>query len=323
MDLTLELILGIGLGFLVGIYASMTGTGGGSLYGPIFESIIFFGNSNSVTMAIGTSLFVVFINSISTSVAYFRQKRIDYRTSLYLIIFSTPFAILGSYMTDFVAGLKDGQNIMKIIFYSFILFIGWYMLLKKGGNTPAKMAQLGDSWWVFNHKVVDCDGVCFEYKFNILKVIPFAMIAGFLSGFLGIGGGMIMVPAFSIVCCMPLHVVVATSGFMLLFNSAVSTTFKLILNRVDVIVGLIFAAGSIFGAQLGAKLAKGTQSKILKNIISVALVMLSIYKLYNIIHIVSYSDLIMDLIIGSTSLVISIILVITLLVKYSKMKDHR
>ena len=318
MDLPLELILGIGLGFLVGIYASMTGTGGGSLYGPIFESIIFYGMTNSVTMAIGTSLFVVFINSISTSVAYFRQKRIDYRTSFYLIIFSTPFAILGSYMTDFVAGLKDGQSIMKIIFYAFILFIGWYMILKKGGKTEAKMAQLGDSWWVFNQKVVDCDGVCFEYKFNVLKVIPFAMIAGFLSGFLGIGGGMIMVPAFSIVCCMPLHVVVATSGFMLLFNSAVSTTFKLLLNRVDVIVGTIFAVGSIFGAQLGAKIAKGTQSKILKNIISVALVVLSVYKLYTITYLVTYSGLIL----GLSGTLASTVLLIYLFVILQKNKQN-
>ncbi|HME51601.1 MAG TPA: sulfite exporter TauE/SafE family protein [Candidatus Lokiarchaeia archaeon] len=318
MDMILELVLGIGLGFAVGIYASMTGTGGGSLYGPIFESIMFVGLPNSVTLAIGTSLFVVFINSISTSFAYFKQKRIDYRTSLYLIIFSTPFAILGSYMTDIVSSFKQGQSIMKIIFYAFILFIGWYMLVKKSGNVQAKMAQLGDSWWVFNHKLVDCDGVCFEYKFNIIKIIPWAMLAGFLSGFLGIGGGMIMVPAFSIICCMPLHVVVATSGFMLLFNSAVSTTFKFIINDVDPVVGLIFAAGSIFGAQLGAKIAKGTQSKLLKNIISVCLIVLSIYKLYTITYLVSYSGLIL----GVSGTLISTVVLIYLLVHFSRDKPH-
>jgi uncharacterized membrane protein YfcA len=144
------------------------------------------------------------------------------------------------------------------------------------------------------------------------------MIAGFLSGFLGIGGGMIMVPAFSIICCMPLHIVVATSGFMLLFNSAVSTTFKFVINRVDAIIGLIFAAGSIFGAQLGAKIAKGTQSKLLKNVISIALIVLSIYKLYTITYLVNYSGLVL----GLSGTLVSTVLLIYVLVNLNKHKQH-
>lgn len=317
MDLTLELVLGIGLGFLIGIYSSMTGIGGGTLYGPIFESIMFVGMPNSVSLAIGTSVFVVCISSISTSFAYFKQKRIDYRTSFYLLIFSTPCAILGSYMTDIVTAFNGGQSIMKIIFYGAIMCVGWIMVIRKAGNAQASIAQSNDGWWMFKQKLVDCDGVCFEYKFNIIKVIPWAMLAGFLAGFLGIGGGMIMIPAFSLICCMPLHVVVATSAFMLLFNSAVSTIFKFIINDVDVFVGLIFAAGSIFGAQLGARIAKGTQSKILKNIISVFLIVLSIYKLFSINYIVSYSYLIF----GFTGLLLSIVLFSYILVKFYKMKN--
>jgi uncharacterized protein len=279
LDLWLVIVLGVALGFLVGIYASLSGTGGGSLYGPIFESMLFL----DVHIAIGTSLFVVFLNSISTSYAYIRQKRIDYRLSLYLILFSTPFAIVGSIMTEVITtGFVEGKTVMKLVFYAFVLFSGCYMIAKKN-NKPATMPNTSNDRWYFNQCVVDCDGTEFKYAFSFKSVIPWAMLAGFLSGFLGIGGGMIMVPAFTIICCMPTHIVVATSGFMLLFNSLVGTITKLAVQNVDIVVGLIFAAGSIFGAQLGAKIAKGTKNNTLKNVISIFLVALAVYKLVDII----------------------------------------
>ncbi|NMC06674.1 MAG: sulfite exporter TauE/SafE family protein [Candidatus Lokiarchaeota archaeon] len=280
LDWWLLIVLGVVLGFLVGIYASLSGTGGGSLYGPIFEAMLFL----DVHMAIGTSLFVVFINSISTSHAYIRQKRIDYRLSLYLILFSTPFAIVGSIMTEVITtGFVEGKTVMKLVFYAFVLFVGCYMIAKKNDKPSTIPANACNDRWYLNQCLVDCDGTEFKYEFSFKQVIPWAMLAGFLSGFLGIGGGMIMVPAFTIICGMPTHVVVATSGFMLLFNSLVGSITKIAVQNVDIVVGLIFAAGSIFGAQLGAKIAKGTKNNTLKNIVSAFLVMLAVYKLVDII----------------------------------------
>ncbi len=280
LELWLVITLGVGLGFLVGIYASLSGTGGGSLYGPIFESMLFM----DVHIAIGTSLFVVFLNSISTSQAYMRQKRIDYKVAFYLILFSTPFAIVGSIMTEFIAtGFTEGKTVMKLIFYAFTLFAGCYMIIKKNGKSAAPPPNACGDRWYFDQCVVDFDGTEFKYAFSFKRVIPWAMLAGFLSGFLGIGGGMIMVPAFTIICAMPTHIVVATSGFMLLFNSLVGTVTKVAVQNVDIMIGLIFAAGSIFGAQVGAKIAKGTRNNTLKYIISAFLVVLAIYKLVDII----------------------------------------
>jgi uncharacterized membrane protein YfcA len=280
LDPWLVITLGVGLGFLVGIYASVSGTGGGSLYGPIFEALFFM----DVHIAIGTSLFVVFLNSISTSHAYMRQKRIDYKLSLYLILFSTPFAIVGSIMTEVIAtGFDGGKTVMKLIFYAFTLAAGCYMIAKKSNKPAAPPSSACDDRWYFNQCVVDCDGTEFRYAFSFKRVVPWAMLAGFLSGFLGIGGGMVMVPAFTIICAMPTHIVVATSGFMLLFNSLVGTVTKIAVQNVDIMIGLIFATGSIFGAQLGAKIAKGTKNNTLKNIISAFLVVLAVYKLVDII----------------------------------------
>jgi uncharacterized membrane protein YfcA len=139
------------------------------------------------------------------------------------------------------------------------------------------------SRWYFERCIVDADGKEFRYNYNFSKVIPWACIAGFLSGFLGIGGGMVMVPVFSVLCAMPMHVVVATSAFMLLFNSVVGATTKLLINSVDLVIGLLFAAGSVFGAQVGAKIAKGTANKTLKDVIAIFLAALAAYKLQDTI----------------------------------------
>jgi hypothetical protein len=276
---TIIVVMSVVLGFAVGIYAALSGTGGGTLYGPILESFL----GLPVALAIGTSLFIVFLNSISTTVAYMRQKRIDYRTSFYLIIFSTPFAVLGSILTVVISNFASGTNIMKLIFYGFVLFSGLFMLFKRNDKPHVCTEAEKASRWYFERRVVDRDGKEFLYNYNFSKVIPWACIAGFLAGFLGIGGGMVMVPVFTVLCAMPMHVVVATSAFMLLFNSVVGATTKLIINSVDLVIGLLFALGSIFGAQLGAKIAKGTTNNTLKDVIAIFLAALAAYKLQDTI----------------------------------------
>nr|MDO8108983.1 sulfite exporter TauE/SafE family protein [Candidatus Sigynarchaeota archaeon] len=292
------IILGLVLGFLIGIYAALSGTGGGSLYGPVFESILFL----PVNVAIGTSLFVVFLNSISTTHAYFRQKRIDFKTGLYLAAVSCPFNIVGSLMTGVVTG-SFGKDVMKLIFYGFVLFSGTYMIAKKNNHDPKNLACEGR--WIFNQKIVDKDGKVFEYAFSFMKIVPWAALAGFLSGFLGIGGGMVMVPAFNFVCNMPVHIIVATSGFMLLFNSLTGSIVKFSVGEVDIFVGLLFAAGSIFGAQIGAKIAKGSTSKGLKINISILLIVLAVFKIIDVFFPVD--DIVLMVVVGVTFVVTVVI----------------
>lgn len=281
----LTLSIAIGLGIAIGMFASLSGTGGGVLNVPIFETALLL----DITVAQGTSSFVIFFNSLSTNFAYGRQKRIDYKTGLLLVVFSAPMAMVGVLVSDAIAtGFDLGKLWLIIIFYVFLLFIAIRMLLKKprnpgGDNTVGNENPLSKGRFIMHRRIIDRDGECFEHSFHVAKVIPLAMLGGFVGGFFGLGGGVIQVPMLNGACGMGIHLSVATSGFMIIFNSIISTLTRVQAGQVDFVIGVIYAIGSLFGAQIGAKIAKKASRPRLKKIISIFLMSIAIYKIINII----------------------------------------
>lgn len=275
-------VAGIVLGFLVGIFAALSGTGGGALNVPILEIILLF----DIHLAIGTSLFVVLVNSVSTNVAYFKQRRVDVKTGGFLLLFSAPASILGSLLTGIVStGFATGKMVMIAIFYGFIMLVGVLMLRQdRGAGKAARGAPFacaGSRVWT--RRFVDAGGEPFEYTFTYTRIIPVAILAGFLAGFLGIGGGLVQVPMLHLMCGIPIHVTVATSGFMILGNALTGSLAKLAVAEIDLVIGLIFALGTIAGAQVGARVAKGTTNKRLKQVIAIVLVVLAAYKIASLL----------------------------------------
>ncbi|MBD3185540.1 TSUP family transporter [Candidatus Bathyarchaeota archaeon] len=288
MEITpLLVFLGLSLGFLVGVFAALSGTGGGSLNVPIFDAVL----GIPFDVAQGTSSFVIFINSWSTNLAYYKQKRVDYRSGAILLAFSAPMAIVGALVSWWIAsfeqeGVEVGKTSLKIVFYIFIIFVGLRMLFKKKADESKQqelLASCESSKYIIPRKVTDCDGTCFEHALNLKKIIPMTILAGFLSGFFGIGGGLVQVPMFNQMCGMSIHLAVATSGFMILFNSFTSTITRISVGNVDLLVGILFSASSVIGAQLGARIAKGTSRPGLKKIIAIILIALSVYKIFSTI----------------------------------------
>ncbi|MHA1371699.1 MAG: sulfite exporter TauE/SafE family protein [Promethearchaeota archaeon] len=281
-NLTLIVILGILFGFLIGFFAALSGTGGGSLNVPIFDIVLLM----PMPVAIGTSSFTIFLSSLSTNLAYAKQKRIDYRTGLISIISIAPMSILGTLAKGYLGAHVGvtGKTLLGIIFYCFILFVGFYMLRRKKDLVDHPSSTSGSASCqkkrnVLDVVIEDVDGTRFEYKVDLFKIIPLSLLSGFSSGFLGIGGGLVNVPMLHFVCDMPIHVVLATSAFMIMISSFFSTATNLFIGQVDIFVGLMFAAGGLIGVQLGARFAKKQKSRKLKFIIAGILIIVSIVKL--------------------------------------------
>ncbi|MHA1791497.1 MAG: sulfite exporter TauE/SafE family protein [Promethearchaeota archaeon] len=271
------------MGLVVGIFAALSGTGGGTLNVPIFEALI----GLPIDIAQGTSSFVIFINSFSVTSAYSRQKRIDYKIGLMLVVFSAIAAVFGALSSGWIASIKMegvdvGKQILRFIFYILILVVGFKMLIKKKKDMKKKDAFTNNNFddnFIMNRKIIDSDGKCFEHVIHLRKVAPLSFLAGFVSGFFGIGGGIVQMPVLVQACEMSVHVAVATSGFMIMFNSLTSMITRAALNSIDFVTGMLYTIGSVIGAQFGARLAKGTPSKRLKLIISIILIALSLYKI--------------------------------------------
>jgi len=104
-------------------------------------------------------------------------------------------------------------------------------------------------------------------ELSILMPLILGIFVGILAAIMGVGGGFIMVPVMVYLLRMPMHVVVGTSLFQILFTCVNVTIMQAHTNHtVDFILALILLLGSTLGAQFGAMISKklkGDQLKIL------------------------------------------------------------
>jgi uncharacterized membrane protein YfcA len=111
-----------------------------------------------------------------------------------------------------------------------------------------------------------------QYKFeksgcNISMLLPlgFGVLVGILAAIMGVGGGFIMVPVMVYLLRMPMHVVVGTSLFQILFTCINVTIMQAYSNKtVDFILAVLLLLGSTIGAQVGTSIGKKLKADQLK-----------------------------------------------------------
>ncbi|MFZ5998307.1 MAG: sulfite exporter TauE/SafE family protein, partial [Nitrospirota bacterium] len=118
---------------------------------------------------------------------------------------------------------------------------------------------------------------------SVLVPIIFGGFVGILAAVMGVGGGFLMVPVMVYILRMPMHVVVGTSLFQILFNCIEVTFLQAYTNHnVDFILAVLLLIGSTFGAQIGAvfgRKLKGDQLKVILAIIVLVVTVKIIFEL--------------------------------------------
>jgi uncharacterized membrane protein YfcA len=100
----------------------------------------------------------------------------------------------------------------------------------------------------------------------------FGLVAGFSSGLLGIGGGVVMVPILVTVGKMPMHKAVATSMFIMIFTSIAGAGVKLTNGQVHPDLAFFLIIGIIIGSQVGARLVKRVNTIALQKIFGIMMI---------------------------------------------------
>jgi uncharacterized membrane protein YfcA len=111
-----------------------------------------------------------------------------------------------------------------------------------------------------------------QYKFtksgceiSMLLPLGFGILVGILAAIMGVGGGFIMVPVMVYLLRMPMHVVVGTSLFQILFTCVNVTVMQAYSNHtVDFVLAVLLLLGSTIGAQIGTAAAKRLKADQLK-----------------------------------------------------------
>ena len=243
--------------FFVGIISSALGVGGGFITTP---SLIIMGIGEAY--AIGTVLFMIIFTALSSTIAYSRQPNLtEYRTGLLIATTTILGSILGS-ITSSILAVEDPQ-LFRIVFALCLLPIAIKMIFypKERKKANAVTEEIEHDEIVF---------LGFE-KREVLSTV-FGLIAGFSSGLLGIGGGVVMVPILVTVGKMPMHKAVATSMFIMIFTSIAGAGVKLTNGQVHPDLAIFLVIGIIIGAQVGARLVKRVNTIALQRIFGVMMI---------------------------------------------------
>ncbi|MHB9075732.1 MAG: sulfite exporter TauE/SafE family protein [Desulfobaccales bacterium] len=255
----------IGLGVGVGLYGTLIGAGGGFVLMPILLLLYPKVPPEQLT---AISLAVVFFNALSGSESYALMKRIDYKSGLMFATATIPGAIIGALNTAWVP-----RHLFNGIFG--VILLGGAIFLFMRPNLQRQKREVQEKYHHFeaHRHLVAAGGETYDYEFNPLVGIGLSFFVGYASSFLGIGGGIIHVPALIYLLDFPVHVATATSHFILAIMSLTGTLVHMW--RGDLATGvnetLALAIGVMVGAPLGAQLSNRIQGAWIVRSLAVAL----------------------------------------------------
>ena len=254
------------LGFAVGVFGTLVGAGGGFILTPVLLLVY---PQSTPALITAISLIVVFFNAGSGSVAYARQKRIDYRSGAVFALCTLPGAVLGVVAANEVS--RPGFDVVMGI--ALTALAAW---LLRGRRAPQdEHAGRGVA-----RELVDREGKSYRYRANVRLGALCSVAIGFASSFLGIGGGVVHVPLLVTVLGFPTHIATATSHFVLAWMALAATLTHVVAGTFHGGVGLRRAAalsvGVVVGAQLGASLSQRLSSTVIQRLLAAGLVVLGV-----------------------------------------------
>jgi len=257
----------IGLGFLVGGFGTLIGAGGGFILVPVLVLLFPDMQPNLIT---SISLAIVFLNASSGSFAYSRMKRVDYKSAIAFGLATLPGSVIGAILTGYIP-----RHAFDIILGCVLIIISIFLFIN-----PSKGAYASRNKGKANthRNFTDKFGNHYTYSFNIKTGIILSFFVGFFSSFLGIGGGIIHVPALISLLGFPAHVATATSHFVLAIMALSGTIVHLINGTLQqgIKTALYLGIGVIAGAQLGAYFSNKIKPKGIVKALAIALAVVGI-----------------------------------------------
>ncbi len=254
-------LLGVG----VGAFGTLLGAGGGFVLTPILLLVYPHDSPRTIT---AISLTVVFFNAASGTTAYLRQRRVDWRSGSIFAAAALPGAVGGALLTGVVSrhvfsGLMGGVLALLAV---------WLLAGDRWRPIPPRRG-------VRRRLFVDRHGLLYEYDVPIWRGAAYSAGVGFVSSFLGIGGGVIHVPLLVRALGFPTHVATATSHYVLAWMAGVGTITHIVSGSfaggAGVRRAIALSVGVVVGAQVGAHVSRHIHGHTIERTLAIALLALA------------------------------------------------
>ena len=247
MTITLGFILvAILIAIAAGLFGSLLGLGGGLFVVPLLTGVLHVPIHN----AIGASIVAVIATSSTGGSAYLRQRVANVRLGMTLEMGTVLGAILGALTTA-----AASPRLLNLVFGVVLLYTGYYMARGNRGDLVRPPAGTPTPLDFTYHDARENRDV--PYRVRRLPVgLGVGFVAGYVSGILGVGGGLFKVPAMALLMGVPLKVATATSTFMIGVTGTAGAFIQYTHRLVDPTLTVPVVLGVIGGALLGPRVAR-------------------------------------------------------------------
>jgi hypothetical protein len=223
--------IGALIGFAAGTLSGLFGVGGGIVTTPAIQHLL----GATPIQAVATPLPVIFPTSLAGAYSYAKAGEVDARAALWAAGPGALGAIGGAALSDVV-----DADLLLLITAALLAWVAIRVLRSRKPRT---------------HR----PGTTRTWQYGAV-----GLAAGFVSGLLGVGGGIVMVPAFTTLLGMPLKRALGTSLVVISALAIPGTITHAVLGHIDWAIFLVVTLGVIPGARLGARIALGARERALR-----------------------------------------------------------
>jgi uncharacterized membrane protein YfcA len=254
-----------------GFLGALTGLGGGVVLVPLLT--IFF--HVDLRYAIGASLVSVIATSSGSAAAYVKEGFSNIRIGMFLEIATTLGALLGAYLTA-----KVPTNAIAIIFGLVLAYSAYVSRRVRPRSESQEPPDPLATKLKMNGNFPDTRGLRSYNVYHVPTGFGVMFGAGALSGLLGIGSGALKVVAMDQAMKIPFKVSTTTSNFMIGVTAAASAGVYLSRGYIDPSLAMPVMLGVLLGSLVGTRVLVKTQTKSLRLVFSIVIVLLGVEMLF-------------------------------------------
>ena len=266
-EMSVNALLVLGMGGLVGFLSGMFGVGGGFLMTPL---LIFIGVPPAI--AVGTQANQLVAASVSGVLAHWRRGNVDVKLGIVMLLGGMVGTVVGVWIFALLQRIGQIDIAITLAYVLFLGTIGGMMLVESSRALIRRRAPTAKRGKLHRH--IWLHGLPLKMRFQRSKLYISALlpagigaVGGMLVAIMGIGGGFMLVPAMIYLLNMPTGLVAGTSLFQIIFTTAMATLLQAATNQtVDVMLALLLLIGGVIGAQFGTKAGgklRGEQARLL------------------------------------------------------------
>lgn len=241
-------LLAIGIGVITGGITSLIGASGVMIIVPVLTMLF----KVSIHTAIGTSLFVDVIASLTVSYTYYKNGNIELKSAVWITLTSIIGAQLGAFYAH-----KLGEGNLTSSFGIVLVIIGLLMVRKSYKEKSNSSDTLNKS-------------IRFKKEWQkTLAALITGLVVGILSGIFGAGGGVMILIALITIMSFRLHKAIGTSTLIMAITALSSTVAYAARGNIDLILGSLLATGAFLGGIVGSRYANKVNEKTLQKAVGI------------------------------------------------------